>query len=256
MIRLTGQSPTPPSDVWQLPLPHGGTSIPERLRGSLLELPRLAVRVIHSNSVVDPVLRNALRAELHLRLGQRTTAHAHARAAVDAARQERPVDADRLLLAAQIAADIACTTTDPGAEDDVVLFASLAPACGDHRRVLLAEAITAVHAYQTGGCTHALDLLDDTITSAHHQAAATFAGMLLAGASAMSSRCRTPSEAVPLLTRALQPSPGGLLHPDLDHPAYGYLRSRVTARPGRHTCRPPLPDHTTMTAPGAGQATP
>jgi hypothetical protein len=240
MTVMTGQPPTPPSDVWPLPIPDGtrAAAIPERLR-ELLSNARLGARVIHRRSVADPVLRHVLRAELLLRLGQRQVALTHARTAIQALGEHEPPGAGRLLLAMTVLVDIRCCTGDPLTADTCTSLLDLARDHGDQPRAVLAEALYCVAVYQHTDCRcgrRLLGELTDRYRRSHGDTPVT--GLLTDGLNSMRHRCAQPPAAPPLATTPLGVLPGGLLHPDLRRPPAGYLRSRIDTQPGSHRCRP------------------
>ena len=255
MDSRTGQPATPPSDVWPLPINHGtgAASVPERLRELLLAYPRLAVRVIHAQSVRDPLLLSVLLAELHQRIGRREAAAGHARTAVDITGAD-PAGSPRQILAALMHADLACTLGSITAPPLCRQLQRLTGVADDSSRGLIADALHAVAVYQHTDCQAGHRLLAGLLERHRDRSTAAVVTMLADGLTAMDEHCG-PRSRIALVTVRLEPPPGGLLHPDLDKPHPDYLSSRIRAQPARHICPRPHPAPSPAAA-GTEQAQP
>jgi hypothetical protein len=237
---------TPHNRAGATPAPAGPGALAGRIPGRVLQTarsnPLLAIRLLHPRTVADPVLLAILRAEVHLRLTQRTQATSEALRAATLAAHETPVTAERMLTAATVLADLCCTTDDPDAAAVCTDLRELADRFSDTPRAQLADILHAVAVYQRVDCRRGRTLLAHLHEQAEQAGHHPFAATLAAGLPTMDAWCTPPLCGPFLLTRPLTPVPGGLLHPDPAAVSPTWIAERIRAHGCAGTHRPRGPD--------------
>ena len=189
--------------------------------------PRLAIRMLHPSNVTDPALLAILRAEVHLRLGQRTHAATEALRGVTLAAQRNPLVAEEVLTAATVLTDISCATDDPHSPQVCADLHELAGQHGATGRVQLADILHAVAVYHREDCARGRAIFAALLDQATQSGDGPLNDALTSGLNVLDRWCTTSALGPVLLTRPLSPVPGGLLHPDPAAVTPAWLEQRI-----------------------------
>lgn len=207
-----------------------GTTDLERLQGLVLAFPQTAERLLTERRVPDAVVRHILLAEAAVRLGNARAAVVIARAAVQLAARETPVDPGRLLPAATVLADAVVVAGAPDAIGSCTDLASLVGRYGDEHRATVAAGLHAVAIFQNKSCREAVVLLHTLGRASAESDTVAAAGTAIDAVETCCARRQQPHwppTATPVITS------GGLVQPALCRP---FLADRIMRWPGAHDC--------------------
>jgi hypothetical protein len=204
------------------------------LRGIVLTNPRLAQRVLTEQRVADHVVRETLRAETLIRLGNPRAAATAATGAVEAAAAEDPVAPARLLPAAVVLADCAILSGAPDAASGCIDLKHLAREYADLPRMVVAVALRGVAIYHQRSCRHARRLFSGLHVARARMAGVDAIAVALAEARDTIDACcaaRQLGHKPPVQPPAF--TVGGLVQSELTPSA---LADRILRLPGCHDC--------------------